>query len=261
MSVLSAWKQTVAEQESRTRVVAHRGFSHAAPENTLSAVRAAVDAGSDEVEIDVQRTADGQLVVLHDRTLRRTTDIERVWPSRADDPVETFTLAELSELDAGARWGRRAVHEPVPTLVEVLDVLALTDVRLLLELKKPAHFPGIERDLALVLDHHPVGRRRDVEVQSFDTAALRRFHRLAPQVSHGVLTKVAPQRPQLLSWAKGVNPWHGSVTAGYVRRARLVGLTTYAWTVNGVEDMQRLVEAGVDAIITDRPDLARGLIG
>ena len=252
----SAGPAEIQDTYVRPLVVAHRGFSHVASENTLPALQQAVRVGADLVEIDVQRTRDGQLVALHDRSLRRTTDIARVWPHRTEDPLESFTLCEVQALDAGSWKGSGHTGTTIPTLVQVLDFLEGTGVGLLLELKEPSRFPGIERDVAQLLGHHPMGRRRRVTVQSFDTDALRRFGRLEPKIQRGVLTKTVPLRPSLLAWAAAVNPWHGAITASYVRRAKLAGVDTFGWTVNSVSDISRLWATGVDAIITDRPDVA-----
>jgi glycerophosphoryl diester phosphodiesterase len=238
-------------------VIAHRGFSHVAPENTAHAVHRAAAACADAVEIDVQRTRDGHLVAIHDRTFRRTTDIATRWPGRADDPVESFTLAEIRRLDAGTWKHPNFAGVGVPTLREVLDVLRGTDTGLLIELKEPGAFGGIESDLTDVLDTHPGGRPEDVTVQSFDAETLHTFARLRPSYRIGLLTLSTPLRPQLVAWAGVVNPWHRGITETYVRRARLAGLQTYAWTVNEEQEMLRLARAGVDALLTDRPDLAR----
>lgn len=262
MSILAALRPGSAERagtgdtRGRPLVVAHRGFSHVAPENTVPALRQAIGIGADLVEVDVRRTADGQLVVLHDRSLQRTTDVGRVWPDRTEHPVEAFTLCEVQALDAGGWMGKGYSGTTIPTLVQVLDLLESTHVGLLLELKEPSRFPGIENDVAQLLGHHPMGRDRRVTVQSFDTDALRRFGRLAPRIQRAVLTKTLPLRPSLLAWATAVNPWHAAITTAYVRRAKLAGVDTFGWTANSAPDIRRLWATGVDAIITDRPDIA-----
>ena len=101
------------DTQARTRVIAHRGFSGAAPENTIASVRAAINVGADMAEIDVTLTSDGYIVVIHDETLDRTTD--------GSGEVFQFTLAELQELDAGSWFDRSFAGEPIPTLDQVLD--------------------------------------------------------------------------------------------------------------------------------------------
>lgn len=241
-------------------VIAHRGFSHVAPENTLHAVHRAAAAGADAVEVDVQRSRDGHLVVLHDRTLRRTTDVARLWPTRVGDPVESFTLAELRRLDAGSWKHPNFAGVGVPTLRQVLALLQRSGTDLLLDLKEPASHPGIATDLARLLDDHPHGGAEHVFVQSFDAGTLHDFARQRPSYRIGLLTLRAPALPAPAAWATAVNPWHHSITDSYVRRAQLAGLRTYAWTVNTEAEMRRLTLRGVDALITDRPDLARETI-
>lgn len=116
-------------------VVAHRGASGHAPENTLAAVDAAEALGVDWVENDVQRTRDGVLVVLHDTDLKRTTDVEQVFPDRAPWAVKDFTAAELAKLDAGSWFGAQFAGTRVPTLTQFLHRLERNRQKLLLEIK------------------------------------------------------------------------------------------------------------------------------
>lgn len=228
-------------------VIAHRGDSGAAPENTLLAVAQALDLGADGVEIDVRRTADGALVLLHDAGPRRTTDGARVFPARAADPVEAFTLAELRRLDAGD-------GERVPLFAEVLDLVS-GRARLLVEVKDPARYPGVEHAVAAAVA--PVD---GVVVQSFEHAPMRA---IAGSVPVGLLTEDRPS-PAFLRGAAGfaaqVNPWHAAVDAAFVAAVHDLGMATSVWTVDGAADVRRLAAAGVDAVITDVPGAVRGLL-
>ncbi|WP_279637016.1 glycerophosphodiester phosphodiesterase family protein, partial [Pseudomonas aeruginosa] len=143
-------------------VIAHRGASYDAPEETAAAYLLARDLGADYLEADVQRSRDGVLVALHDDTLERTTDVAEVFPERAKDPVSSFTLAELKRLDAGS-WFNRAFPERarpgfvglrILTLDEMLDIAegGANKPGLYLETKVPAQFPGIEDDLRKLLE-------------------------------------------------------------------------------------------------------------
>ena len=131
--------------------IAHRGASGEVAENTLAAVRRAVELGADMVEIDVRRSKDGALVLMHDATLTRTTDVERVFPRRARWHVGDFTYDELRRLDAGSWRSPAFAGEPVATLAEVLDVIGASRTGLLLELKSPELYPGIVGDVAAQL--------------------------------------------------------------------------------------------------------------
>ncbi|HET7315423.1 glycerophosphodiester phosphodiesterase [Salinisphaera sp.] len=139
-------------------VIAHRGVSYYAPEETRPAYKLARDVGADYLELDLQRTSDGHLIALHDTNLKRTTNIEQVFPDRADNPVSSFTLAEIKQLDAGS-WFNAAYPERARPGFAGLKILTLDEVRqiaengenqpgLYLETKAPELFPGIEKDLA-----------------------------------------------------------------------------------------------------------------
>lgn len=227
-------------------VVAHRGASADAPENTLAAVAEARRQGADGIEVDVQRTADGVLVLHHDATPRRTTDAAAVFGDRADDPIGSFTLAELRELDAGG--GQR-----IPTLAELLDDLG--DLGALLELKDPWHYPGIEADVAAAL------AGRSAVVMSFDAGAVRELD--APGVTVGQLLAAAPDAALLddiATYAALVTVDHRAMHAGLAAAIRDRGMSPGVYTVNEGAEMRRMLDLGVDRIITDRPGVLRELL-
>lgn len=252
-----------------TRVVniAHRGASGALPENTMKAVQGAVIAGADLVEVDVHRTRDGALVVLHDATLRRTTDVARVFPSRADAPVRDFTLAELRRLDAGSWKARHHAGERVPTLAEVVETADRQSIGLLVELKRPDLYPGVVGDVVEVLRSRPEEHRRAVAagrrvVQSFDVAAMEELASQAPELPVGVLgTPPREHLRELGSWARQVNPNHLRLDRGYVDAVHEAGLACLAWTVNRERAMRRVLRLGVDGVITNHPDRLARLCG
>ena len=247
---------------ARPWCVAHRGASDVAPENTLAAVRAAVATGADHVEVDVRRTADRALVLHHDASLARTTDVRTVYPDRAPWRVSDFTLAELARLDAGTWFATAHAGEPVPTLEQVLDVLRGTGVGLLLELKEPGRQPGVVSELASELRYQSARRASPrVLVQSFDHQAMALFKACEPAFDVGLLGK--PRRAQLsrlASWAAAVNPHHYSVDAEYVEAVTSVGMRCMVWTPNTVRSMRRALGLGVDAITTDHPARLRALL-
>jgi glycerophosphoryl diester phosphodiesterase len=232
--------------------IAHRGSSADAPENTLAAVRRAVLDGADLVEVDVQRTRDGALVLLHDTTLHRTTDARARFPDRSPWRVEQFTLDELRRLDAGGWWSPSHAGERIPTLDELLDALRGTGVGVQLELKAPAAHPGVVKDLAAFLDDQPPGT--SVVVQSFDFAAMKELKTRVPAIPVGLLGRPARANlPALATWADQVNPSHRAVDRDYVRRLHDLGLECRVWTVDRSLAMRRAVRLGVDGVITNRP--------
>ena len=250
----------------RPAVVAHRGASVLAPENTLVAFRRAIALGASAVEIDVQRTRDGALVVLHDATLSRTTDAEFRLPGRGPWRVADLTYDEVATLDAGSWHDRAYAGERVPLLGEVLALLHGTGTGLLLEVKSPASAPGIEADLHAELRSAPryladaLWEQRLV-VQSFDHDSMRRFKEQSPDVPVGLLGAPPRRRlPELATWADQVNPRHRSLRASYVDAVHDAGLACQVWTVDRATDMLRAAALGVDGVITNRPDVLRGLL-
>lgn len=240
----------------RPWAVAHRGASNRAPENTLSAVRSALARGADMVEVDVRRTADGALVLLHDETLRRTTDVARLFPHRAPWRVEDFTLDELRRLDAGGWKAPTFAGEPLPTLDEAWEVVRRAGSRLLLEVKQPTVQPGIMRDVDELLRRLP-GAPGQVVVQSFDSFAVLDLALARPDVDVGLLAPVAAEDlAHVAGWASYVNPHHRRVSGDYVSAVHDHGMRCVPWTVDDPRRIRRLISLGVDGVITNRPGVA-----
>lgn len=251
---------------AQVAVVAHRGSSGVAPENTLAATRAALRQRSDVVEIDVHRTRDGELVLLHDTSLARTTDAEQVFPDRAPWHVGDFSLRELRRLDAGSWFDAGFAGEGIPTLGEWARATG-GRADLLIEVKSPQLYPGIDRDLDAQLRGVPALRRavaRDrVVVQSFDHAWLRGYAQIAPEVPVGLLFGSSPTAAQVAdaaTWAEQVNPALGAITEPVVAQIQAAGLEAHVWTVNEGIDMRRAVRWGVDGIITNYPQVLREVL-
>ncbi|MFJ1601750.1 glycerophosphodiester phosphodiesterase [Streptomyces sp. NPDC088261] len=252
-------------------VIAHRGASARAPENTLAAVDAAGDLGIDWVENDVQRTRDGELVVVHDTTLSRTTDVERVFPGRSPWQVRDFTAAEIARLDAGSWFGARWEGVRVPTLREYLNAVEKNRQNLLLEIKGPELYPGIEADILRVLRQegwldgaHLADR---LVVQSFGAASLRAVREQRADVTTGFLgTPAVADLPAYAAFADQINPEYATLTGDYVAAVhRLKGphgkpLRVSTWTVDEAADAVRVAVLGVDGIITNRPDVVRDAV-
>jgi glycerophosphoryl diester phosphodiesterase len=247
-------------------VVAHRGASAEAPENTLAAVRRAIARDADLVEIDVQRTKDGALVVLHDTTLVRTTDAHRLFPRRSPWLVGDFTADELGRLDAGSWWSERYAGERIPTLEQVVEVLRPSRAGLLVEVKATSLHPGLAADVAAALRSVPgylgeaAGGGRLI-VQSFDPVAMQQHKSLEPSVPVGVLgTPLRSELGALATWADLVNPVHWSVRPSYVEAVHRHGMRCHLWTVGRRSHMRRALDMGADGVITNRPGVLRRLV-
>lgn len=209
------------------------------------------------VEVDVRRTADGALVLMHDATLRRTTDAVRAFPSRAPWRVQDLTLDEIRTLDAGSWKSLTFGGEVVPTLDEAWEVMDRAGKGLLVEVKEPAVDPRIERDVAEFVRRHAGG---GLVVQSFDLGAMHRLAHEVPSAALGVPVPVtARELPALATWATYLNPLHRFVDVGYVEAVHSAGLRCMPWTVDNPRAIRRLLRAGVDGVISNRPDVVRAV--
>jgi glycerophosphoryl diester phosphodiesterase len=246
-----------------TLVVAHRGASAELPENTMEAFRRAVELGADAIELDVHLTADGQLAIIHDETLERTTD--------GSGPVRERTMSQLRGLDAGAQFAgedgsfpHRGKGMRIPTLPEVLDWLP-EETGLVVELKARE---AVEPTVGLLRDT-PWRREGRLSVISFDEAAIDQAHTLDPDLATGYL--LVPTQPfePALRWAVerghiGVHPWDGDLgldPAPKLAQALAYGRLVGCYVVNEPERMQQLAAYGLWGFVTDLPGVAREALG
>ncbi|MGW0811841.1 glycerophosphodiester phosphodiesterase [Streptomyces viridiviolaceus] len=256
-----AFTSTVAHADEGLDVIAHRGSSGMAPENTAAAIDLAVDQRADFVEIDVQRTKDGKLVNFHDCTMERTTDVEEVFPNRPSYRVSDFTWAELRRLDAGSWFHDNFAGERLITVDDVISHIRNTDTGLLAEISPCGHYVGIATDLAQNLSGKPryVQRalaREQLAVQSFQVDDAQEFHALMPDVPIGFLDADRPTEQELLQlsqWADQVNPQHTVTDQALVDRVHELGMDINVWTVDEPGAMRKMAGLGVDGIITDFP--------
>ena len=247
-----------------TIVVAHRGASTQAPENTMEAFRLGVEAGADAIELDVHLTSDGQLAVIHDDTLNRTTD--------RTGPVVERTMDEIREADAGATFVRpddsgfpfAGRGLTVPTLPEVLEWLP-DEVGLVIEIKARAAADAV---VAAVRDHSVRSSGRLVVI-SFDEHAIERVRELDREIRTGyLLVPTQPVEPALV-WATehghtGVFPWEGDLGIDplpIMAQAQIYGREVGCYVVNDPERMQHLAACGLWGFVTDVPDVAREALG
>jgi glycerophosphoryl diester phosphodiesterase len=255
--------------EQQPLVMAHRGGRGLWPENTMVAFQHAVDLGVDVLEMDMHSTADGVLVVMHDDTVDRTTD--------GTGPIHSFTLEELKALDAGYNWSAdegqtfpyRGQGITVPTVQEVFT--AFPDMPMNIEIKQEE--PSLAVPFCQLIRDH--GMTDKVLVASFLEGAMDEFRRECPEVATTavesevrtlfILSKAMLEADyNLPAQAVQVPEYSGSLhvlTPRFVDAAHHRKLEAHAWTINEVEDMQRLIDLGVDGLITDYPDRLLKLLG
>jgi glycerophosphoryl diester phosphodiesterase len=232
--------------------VAHRGASGYAPENTIAAFDLAVDMKADYIEIDVQRSKDGELVLIHDTTVNRTTN--------GTGRVGELTLEQLRKLDAGSWFGSEFAGELIPTFDEILDRYR-GKIGILVELKAPELYPGIEEQVAEALKKRNMDKPKNnkIIIQSFNFESVKKVNELLPRIPIGVLTSnradtTVEALQEFSTYADWFNPSYGIVTKEMVEQVHALGMKIGSWTVRTPEAADFLFEMGVDAIITDYPD-------
>lgn len=263
----------------RPALAAHRGGAALWPENSLTAFRRSIELGVDLVELDVRLSADGQVVVIHDGTLARTTT--------GSGPVDGHTAAALAAVRLKGPDGVE-VGEGVPTLRQVLDLLAPTRTGLLLEIKSPGvnaryerregrveaiggpRLDGLEEGCVAALEEAGLSGR--TRVMAFNPDVVRRLGAMAPEtrrtllVAAGHVSTAQATADETVQWAMDVGATdvgleHTLLDASVMARARGGGIAVGVWTVNDEAAMRRAIDLGVDVLTTDRPDLARRVLG
>ena len=233
---------------SRPYIWAHRGADGYAPENTLPAFQMAAQMGADGVELDVQLTKDGQIVVCHDERIDRTCS-QKGW-------LKDFTLEELKKMDfSGGNEQYAGVQ--IPTLREVLELLQDTGMSVNIELKtKAIPYPGIEKKCIRLVKE--MGYEDRVIFSSFNHLSLQMIRLSAPEMKIGYLYLYAAAG--IIPFAKrlGVDALHitqqNFLIPGFMEKCKELGIKVNAWTINQENEYQSCAENGVNAVITDYPD-------
>jgi len=234
-------------------IIAHRGSSAYAPENTLAAFELAMRQGADAIELDAKLSADGQVVVIHDQTVNRTT------PSTGR--VNELTLAELRKMDAGSHFDIAFKGESIPTLDEVFKAvgqLGIVNVELT---NYTSITDALPEKVAALVKQHKLGQR--VIFSSFNPFALLHIRRLIPEAPIGLLALQGRKGVLARSWLgrltgyQSLNPQVCDVTPDLVSWVHQRGCKVFAYIVNKENDMRELFAMGVDGIFTDDPVLAK----
>ena len=232
-----------------TEIMAHRGSRINRPENTLAAFEEAVRVGADGIELDVHLSQDGQVVVLHDETLDRTTD--------GSGFVHEWTLADLQQLDAGSWFDPAFSGQRIPSLAEVLDLLEALGFRgrLNIELKRGKN-RGMEKKIHSLLEQKQWSF--EVLFSSFSLRALWRLHRLLPGAEVAYLIKKSRFLLHLGKYLPWISSLHLSQKS-YLPKPFYSSKRIRIWTVNQEKGMKKAFQLGVEAIITDKPEVAKAL--
>jgi glycerophosphoryl diester phosphodiesterase len=234
--------------EDDVLIAAHRGSSGAAPENTLAAVALALEEGADFVEIDVQETADGVIVVLHDADLMRLAGVKlNIWDADYDD---------LRDMDVGSWFSPEFSGERIPTLREVLEMVR-GRARVNIELKYNGHDVRLAERVVEVVE--AAGMEQEVVLMSLSYDGVRQVRSLRPDWEVGFLSAAAVGNLARID-ADFLAVSTRLATAGFIRSAHRAGKEVHVWTVNDRLGMSKMIGRGVDVIITDEPALARSVL-
>lgn len=241
-------------------VIAHRGASEGWPENTIPAFMAGIDQGADMIETDVHMSADGELIIMHDTTVDRTTDARSLYPGRTDRSIGAMNAAQIATLDAGNWKGAQFAGIRVPRLAEVLTLVHDTRTGLLLEVKHPERYPGIAEAIIDSLRAVPNYLERALAagmlvVQSANWSFISEFHRLAPEIPVGVLGRPCPDELQdFADWVDQVNPEFRAADEDFLAAVHELGMSSLVWTIDDLGEMECAIDLGADGIITNAPD-------
>ena len=229
-------------------IMAHRGAAGAAPENTLASVERGIADGTDFVEIDVQETADGEVVVIHDSDLKKVGGVNlKIWGA---------TYEELQRIDVGRWFSPEFADEHVPKLEQVLE-LCRDKAGVNIELKYYGHDQRLEERVVEIVERTRM--ESQIVVMSLKYDAVQKMRRLRPEWTIGLLTATAVGNLTRLD-ADFLAVHTGLVTSSFVRAAHNRGKKVFAWTVNDPIQMSTMITLGVDALITDEPALARAVL-
>lgn len=228
---------------------AHRGASGLAPENTLAAMRKALEYQVDYIELDVQETKDGQIIVLHDDDIKRTSNRQGV--------IWEMSFNDLKDVDAGSWKNPEFKGEPIPLLRDVIN-LVRGKAKLNIELKINGHQKALEeRVVKIILEENFI---ENCILTSFHLPSIEKVKRIEPRIYTGLILDEIPDFDVWKGNWEILSVLHSLVDADFVERAHNAGKKIHVWTVNEPALMQKLIDSGVDNLITNRPDILRKLI-
>jgi len=247
-ALAGSWLLNGIQTQDDVLVIAHRGAAGKAPENTLASIRQAIKDGADMIEIDVQESSDGEVVVIHDSDFMKLSGVDlKVWDG---------SLKQLQKLDVGSWFDPGFSAERVPTLAQVLEE-ARGKARVVIELKYYGHDQQLEQRVVDIVEE--AGMVDDIVIMSLKYKGIEKIRTLRPQWVVGLLsTKAVGNLADLDLDFLAVNM--SMATSGFIRRTRAAGKQVYVWTVNDAVSISRMISLGVDGIITDEPEMARNVV-
>lgn len=256
---------TIGSSQGRyVTIIAHRGASGYAPENTMEAIQLARELNADFIEFDVHLTKDGVLVANHDVTVERTTN--------GVGKIQDLTIQQLKQLDAGSwfnqtfpnRAKEEYVNAKIATVEEIFQAFG-TEEHFVIEIKYPYLYPGIEEKLIKMLEkYHLLEDRDKVILLSTSKESLKKLYKLNPNLKLGLLyiytqdAKISyDELAELQQYISIIIPNYNKLNQEYIRRVKNAGFQIYTYTVNDKQTFYKLLYWGIDGVITDYPDIDR----
>lgn len=233
----------------QTKITAHRGGALKAPENTLSALSYTIECGAEYAEIDVQETKDGEVVLLHDNNLKRTTGMNKyIWE---------LDFAEVEQLDAGIKFNKNFRGEKIPTLAEAIEY-ADGKINLNIEIKYNGHNENIVNKVVKIITDY--GFEDSCVLTSMNYGFLKEAKQLNPDIRTGYTMTMMYGDLSDLTAADAFSVKYTYISEAFVESVHALGKEVYAWTLNYKGDMKRMIDCGVDNVITDDPEMVHQVL-
>lgn len=237
-----------------TKNFAHRGFSGKYPENTMLAFKKAIEAGADGIELDVQLTKDGEVVIIHDETIDRTTNGKGL--------VVEYTYEELAKFDASYIFIDKYGFNKIPTLREYFELVKDFDIVTNIELKTGINeYLGIEEKVWELIKEYKLEER--IIISSFNHFSVMRMKKIAPNLKYGFLSEDWIIDAGKYTYSHGVKCYHprfNNLIPEVVEELKSYGLEINTWTVNKEEDIKDMINKGIDVVIGNYPDLTKKIL-
>ena len=234
------------------QIISHRGAAGLEPENTIRSLKKAISLNVDKIEIDVHLSKDGKLVVMHDRSVDRTTN--------GNGNIKDLESDYIKKLYVQNNFDLESKDLKVPFLSEVFDIIKGVDITLLIEVKNPKIYPGIDLKLLDLIEKYNV--ESQVEIFSFDNKFVENLKNSRPDLFVGQF-KISPFNSGKLDNVNAVGIYYHSllIRKSYLEELHKKNIKVYVWSVNSQSAMQKMIDLKVDGIITDRPDVLKTTMG